>query len=104
MSKTHAKLEHEEFKRNLDRASEAAQTPFEKATVGIFESMGTWLHRTADTACNAHTIANGVRDDLDLHLEAEKSRRRATKWVVGVLGGGLAILVALGTLFNLFCK
>ena len=104
MSKAHARLEHEEFKRSLDRADKAAQTPFEKASVSIFESMGTWIHQTADNACNAHTIANEVRDDLDVHIEVEKSRRRATKWVVGILGSALAILVGVSALFNLFCK
>jgi hypothetical protein len=38
MSKAHVELEHDEFKRSLDRADKAAQTPFEKASVAIFES------------------------------------------------------------------
>lgn len=104
MSKADAALRHENFKRAIDRAGDQAKTPFQQAEVGLFDELGTWLHEVHNDTCNGIEIARGARDDLDIHIEKDKARRKGVKWFVGIASGIAVLIVTAVALVNLFCK
>lgn len=104
MSKADATLRHENFKRAIDRAGGQAKTPFQRAEVGLFDELGTWLHEVHNDTCNGITEAREAKDGLDIHIEKDKARRKGVKWFVGIASGIVVLIGAAAALVNLFCK
>lgn len=92
MSKENNRAEHDEYKKNLDRLSEVAESEFEKREVMFFESLGTWINRISNNACDAHEIGTKARKKIDEHIQTEKGKLQGMKTFIWVLGAIVSLL------------
>lgn len=104
MSKEKAALRHEEFKQAINRASDVAETEFEKAQVELFDKTGFWLREVHLDACNGIIEARKAHRELNNHKIEEKARMRGIKWFAAILGAVIAAISVTIGLIALFWR